>query len=67
MAKKVMLVSDISGDEINPKDSAVVTITYSDARKGMVKLDVNAEEIEFLAIKGTKMARRGRKPKAQAD
>jgi hypothetical protein len=42
MAKKTILVSDISGEEINDKDSAKVTITYSDARRGQIVLDVNA-------------------------
>jgi hypothetical protein len=63
MARKVILVSDLTGEEIDPKDSAVVTIRYSDARRGQVVLDVNAGEVEELARKGTKQARRGRRPK----
>jgi len=63
MARKVILVSDLTGEEIDPKDSAVVTIRYSDARRGQVVLDVNASEVEEFARKGTKQRRRGRRPK----
>ena len=64
MARKTIYVSDLSGKEIDEKDAAKVTITYSDARRGQVLLDVNANEVADLASKGTKQARRGRKPKA---
>jgi len=63
MARKVVLVSDLTGREIDVKDSAVVTIRYADARRGQVVLDVNASEVEELARKGTKQGRRGRRPK----
>src|SRR5690349_509940 len=63
MARKVILVSDLTGKEIDPKESAVVTIRYADARRGQVVLDVNATEVEELARKGTKQGRRGRRPK----
>lgn len=61
MARKVVLVSDLSGEEIDLKDAAVVTIRYADARRGQVVLDVNASEVEDLARKGTKQGRRGRR------
>jgi hypothetical protein len=64
MARKTILVSDLSGREVNDKDAAKVTITYSDARKGMIVLDVNASEVADLAAKGTQQKRRGRRPKA---
>ena len=65
MAKRTVLVSDLSGEIIDdPKDAAKITITYGDARKGQVVLDVLASEIDDLAAKGTKQARRGRKPSA---
>jgi hypothetical protein len=64
MARKTIFVSDLTGKTIDEKDAAIVTIRYSDARKGQVVLDVNAAEVEDLAAKGTKQARRGRKPKA---
>ena len=59
-------MSDLSGKEINEKDAAKVTITYSDARRGQVVLDVNAAEVDDLASKGMRQARRGRRPKATA-
>jgi hypothetical protein len=64
MARKTIFVSDLTGKTIDDRDAAIVTIRYSDARKGQVVLDVNASEVEDLAVKGTKQARRGRKPKA---
>jgi hypothetical protein len=63
LARKTIYVSDLSGKEINEKDAAKVTITYSDARRGQVVLDVNASEVDDLATKGTRQARRGRRPK----
>ena len=64
MARKTVLVSDISGREIPDRDAAKVTITYSDARRGQIVLDVLSSEVDDLASKGTKQARRGR-PKRQ--
>jgi hypothetical protein len=63
MARKTVLVSDISGKEIANGEGATLTIAYSDARRGVVKLDVNANEVRDLASKGQKQARRGRPPK----
>jgi hypothetical protein len=63
VAKKTIFVSDLSGKEIDEKDAATVTIRYTDARRGQIHLDVNANEVDDLAAKGTKQARRGRKPK----
>jgi hypothetical protein len=64
MARKTILVSDLSGNEIEEREAAKVTITYADARRGQVVLDVNASEVEELASKGTRQARRGRRPKS---
>jgi hypothetical protein len=66
MARKVIFVSDLSGDAIKDGEQATVTISYADARRGVVKLDVNASEVEDIARRGTKQARRGRRPKAAA-
>lgn len=66
MARRTIYVSDLSGKEIDERDAANVTIKYADARRGQVVLDVNASEVDDLAAKGTKQARRGRKPKATA-
>jgi hypothetical protein len=61
MARKTIFVSDLTNSEIrDPKDAAVVTITYGDARRGTVRLDVLATEVDDLAQKGQKIARRGR-------
>jgi hypothetical protein len=64
MARRTIIVSDITGKEIDARDSAQVVIRYSDARRGQVVLDVNANEVDDLASKGQKQARRGRRPKA---
>ena len=67
MARKMVLVSDLSGEEItDPKDGASVTITFNDARRGVVRLDVLASEIADLASKGTPQRRRGRRPKEES-
>jgi hypothetical protein len=63
MARKTIFVSDLSGEEIDPANAATVTIKYSDARRGQVVLDVNASEVEDVARRGRKQARRGRRPK----
>jgi hypothetical protein len=66
MARRSVLVSDLSGSEIrDEKDSAQVVIKYGDARRGQVTLDVLASEVDDLARKGRKTARRGRKPKSE--
>jgi hypothetical protein len=64
MARKTVLVSDLTGKEIDDRNGATVTIRYSDARRGQVVLDVNADEVDDLARKGRKQARRGRRPAA---
>ena len=57
MARKSIIVSDISGREIrDEKDAAKVAITYADARRGRVELDVLASEVNDLASKGNKVA-----------
>lgn len=67
MARKTVLVSDLTGKTIeDAKQAATVTITYADARRGSVRLDVLASEVQELAAKGTPQARRGRKPKSAA-
>jgi hypothetical protein len=64
VARKTVLISDLTGAEIDEKDAATVTIKYADARRGLVVLDVNANEVNDLAVRGAKQARRGRKPKS---
>ena len=64
MARRSIFVSDLSGEQIAEGKGAKVRITFNDARKGSVELDVTDEEAEELARKGRKTARRGRRPKA---
>jgi hypothetical protein len=66
VARKTIYVSDLTGKEIDEKNAATVTIRYADARRGQVALDVNADEVDDLAAKGTKQARRGRRPKSDS-
>jgi hypothetical protein len=66
MARKTIFVSDLTGKAIDEANAATVTIKYSDARKGQVVLDANADEVADLTAKGAKQARRGRRPKTQA-
>ena len=65
MARKTIFVSDLTGKTIDEKDAATVTIKYTDARRRQVVLDVNATEVDDLATKGRKQARRGRRPKSE--
>jgi hypothetical protein len=62
MAKKTVLVSDMSGEEIPDGKGATVRITFRDARKGVRELDLTDIEAERLG--GRPVARRGRRPKA---
>ncbi|MBD0330320.1 MAG: hypothetical protein ICV64_09490 [Thermoleophilia bacterium] len=62
MARKTVLVSDLSGDEIPEGKGATIRITYRDARKGVRELDVTDDEAEKLG--GRQVARRGRRPKS---
>ena len=64
MARRTIVVSDLTGKQIDERNAAQVVIRYSDARRGQVVLDVNADEVDDLAQKGQKQARRGRRPKS---
>lgn len=66
MARKTVLISDLTGKEIADGKGAQLVINYSDARRGRVVLDVNADEVDDLARKGQKQARRGRRPRTEA-
>ena len=63
MARRTVLVSDQSGEEIPDGKGATVTITFRDARKGTIVLDLTDTEAEKFGAKGRRQARRGRKPK----
>jgi hypothetical protein len=62
VARKTVLVSDMSGEEIAEGKGATVRITFHDARKGVRELDVTDAEAERLG--GRQVARRGRRPKS---
>jgi hypothetical protein len=62
LAKKTVLISDISGAEIADGKGATVRIAFRDARKGVRELDVTDEEAEKFG--GRQAKRRGRRPKA---
>jgi hypothetical protein len=62
MAKKTVMVSDMSGAQIPDGKGAKVRITFRDARKGVRELDVTDAEAERIG--GRQVARRGRRPKA---
>jgi hypothetical protein len=66
MARKTVLVSDLSGSEIaNERDAVTITVTFADARRGQYTLDAHADdpEIKSLIAKGRQQTRRGRRPK----
>jgi hypothetical protein len=62
VARKTVLVSDVSGQEIPEGRGATVRITFRDARKGVRELDVTDAEAEKMG--GRNVARRGRRPKS---
>jgi hypothetical protein len=64
VARKTIRVSDVSGREITEGKGASVRITFRDARKGVIELDVTDQEAEEMGRKGRRVSRRGRKPKA---
>ena len=63
MARKTVVVSDLSGESIPEGGAATVTIRFNDARKGVYVLDLIEQEAGDLGKKGRKQARRGRRPK----
>jgi hypothetical protein len=67
MARRTILISDLSGEEIPDGKGATVTITFRDARKGMIVLDLTDSEAEQMGAKGRKQPKRGRKPKPPPD
>jgi hypothetical protein len=60
--KKTVLVSDLSGEEIADGKGATVSITFRDARKGTIVLDVTDAEAEQMGRQGRRQQRRGRRP-----
>jgi hypothetical protein len=66
MARKTIFVSDLSGEEIKEGNAAKVRITFDDARRGSIEMDLTADEAKAMGAKGRPVARRGRKPKASS-
>jgi hypothetical protein len=52
MARKTVVVSDLSGEQIEDGKGAKVRITFSDARSGSIELDVTSEEGRAMGAKG---------------
>ena len=65
MARKTVIVSDMSGEAIEEGKCATVTIKYEDSRKGTIVMDVTSTEADAMGVKGRKQARRGRRPKGE--
>ena len=63
MARKTVVVSDLSGEQIQDGKGAKVRITFDDARSGSIEMDVTADEARAMGAKGRQVARRGRRPK----
>ena len=63
VARKTVVVSDLSGEAIEEGKAATINIRFSDARKDLHVLDVTEQEAEELGRNGRKQARRGRRPK----
>ena len=68
MAKKVIFVSDLSGDELHENAAVRVTVSFTDARRGSYVVDAaeSDAEVQRLISVGTKQARRGRPRKSQS-
>ena len=64
LAKKLVFVSDLSGETIEEGKGAKIRISFDDQRKGNFELDVTAGEADALTSKGRKVGRRGRRPKS---
>jgi hypothetical protein len=64
LARKTVMVSDQSGQEIPEGKGAKVRIAFNDARKGVRELDLTDAEAEKLG--GRPVARRGRRPKSSS-
>jgi hypothetical protein len=64
VAKRTVVVSDLSGETIEEGKGATLRVTYTDARKGSKEMDLTADEADrLLGGKARSVARRGRKPK----
>lgn len=65
MARKTIVVSDLSGKTIEDGNAVRITVAFADARRGQIVVDAHPDdqEVKTLTEKGTRQARRGRRPK----
>jgi hypothetical protein len=61
MARKTILVSDLSEEEIPAGKGAKMTIKFADARKRAVVLDITDAEADALGRQGRQRVRRRRR------
>jgi len=66
MARKTVLVSDLSGDIIEDGKGATARVVYTDQRKGVREMHLTDAEADRIFEKGRRAARRGRRPKVAA-
>ena len=65
MARKTIRVSDLSDSAIEDGKGAVLRVTFDDARRGSIEMDLTVDEAQRLTQgKGRQVARRGRRPKS---
>jgi hypothetical protein len=70
MARKQIVVSDVSGTEISDeKQSVQVLLRYADGRRGQIVADAHVDDalVRQIAKAGRQQARRGRRPKDAAE
>lgn len=58
VARKTVMISDLSGDTIPDGSGATIRITFNDQRKGIRELDVTDAEAERLGGRQAKRRRR---------
>lgn len=63
MARKSVLISDLTGEEIKDGDGAVVQITLESKPQSRFIVEVAATEIEDLVGASVETKKRGRPPK----
>jgi hypothetical protein len=69
MAKKTVFVSDFSNKSIDDaRQSATITVKFSDGRRGVLIADAHVDDaiVKEIAKVARQQARRGRRPKAEA-
>ena len=63
MARKTVVVSDLSGETIEDAREPRSESPLPTLAAGLIEMDVTAEEARAMGAKGRPVARRGRKPK----